>query len=141
MSMFNFSLPLNKIRCALRLAGWCAVFAIAVLSLVPGELRPHTEMPGYFEHFSAYFIATLLLSLGHTGRFAIFLSPLLSAYAAILETIQLWVPGRGAAIMDWVSSSMGALTGAIVASVLLAAASKIGGFRKSTSRSSGYYAD
>jgi hypothetical protein len=43
-----------------RLAGGLAILGVIVLSLVPGELRPHSGLPGIAEHFVFY--------LGGAGR-------------------------------------------------------------------------
>jgi hypothetical protein len=66
----------------LQLADWGAVATIAVLSLVPGDLRPHTEAPGYLEHVAAYFITAILLSLGYLRWSPIVIIAPLSIYAA-----------------------------------------------------------
>jgi hypothetical protein len=78
---------------ALRLAGGLACLAIAVLSLVPGEARPHSGIPGLIEHAVAYAGTAALLTLGYHGR----IRPLLIAsplvlYAAMLECGQIFVP-------------------------------------------------
>ncbi|MBV8745365.1 MAG: hypothetical protein JO134_10030 [Xanthobacteraceae bacterium] len=46
----------------LRIAGYASVLLIAVLSLMPGELRPETGAPGKFEHLIAYLGTSLLLA-------------------------------------------------------------------------------
>ena len=97
-------------------AGWLAVVAVAVLSLLPWELRPHTGAPGPLEHVAAYAIGAGLLTVGYQKRsqlFVIVLSLLL--YAAILEIAQKWVPGRHPAVIDFTASSAGALIGAALA--------------------------
>jgi VanZ family protein len=103
----------------LQLAAWGAVITIGVLSLVPGELRPHTGVPGYLEHVAAYVITAILLSLGYPRRSSIIVIAPLSIYAATLEIAQLYVPGRHAAVWDWIAGSFGALIGAVVASLVL----------------------
>ena len=42
------------LQSAAMVMGWIGVVAIAVLSLVPGSLRPHTGLPGQMEHALAY---------------------------------------------------------------------------------------
>ena len=37
-----------------RVLVWLSVVAITVLSLLPGDYRPHTGAPGRVEHFAAY---------------------------------------------------------------------------------------
>jgi hypothetical protein len=100
------------VRAFLRLLGWTAILAIAVLSLVPGELRPHTGASGYFEHFTAYFLTAMVLTLAYRGRVAaVALFACLVIYAGALETGQLWIPGREARIADFATSSLGSLVG------------------------------
>jgi VanZ family protein len=98
-----------------------ALVAILILSLVPGEYRPHTMiLPGAMEHVSAYIVATFLLCLAYHNR----LSPLrvillLTAYGALLELGQLFVPGRHGNPSDVVADFAGAAIGAVVASAVV----------------------
>ncbi|MGA7325677.1 MAG: VanZ family protein [Rhodomicrobium sp.] len=104
---------------AFRLAPWLCVPAIAILSLVPGQARPHTGLPGQAEHFLAYFMTAILLGIqvrNLTSR--ITLAFALCAYAAMLETLQIWIPGRSAQIIDFGASSSGALAGIIFSALL-----------------------
>jgi VanZ family protein len=104
--------PLKTVK----MAGALTVVAFAVLSLVPGELRPHSGVPGPLEHAAAYALASGLLLIGyhkHTQPYVIVLS--LSLYAAILEIAQIWVPGRNPQFIDFAASSAGALIGAALA--------------------------
>ena len=103
----------------LQLAAWGAVATIAVLSLVPGDLRPHTEAPGYLEHVAAYFITAILLSLGYLRWSPIVIIAPLSIYAASLEIAQLYIPGRNSSVWDWFAGSSGALMGVVVATFVL----------------------
>jgi VanZ family protein len=99
-----------------KIAGALAVFAFAVLSLVPWQLRPHTGAPEALEHVAAYVLAGALLTFGYGKRshpFIIILS--LSLYAAILEIAQIWAPGRNPKFIDFVASSAGALIGSVLA--------------------------
>jgi hypothetical protein len=48
-------------------AGWLAVLIIAILSLVPGNLRPHTVLPGPLEHTLAYALTGAALAFGYRG--------------------------------------------------------------------------
>jgi VanZ family protein len=90
-----------------------------VLSLVPGDLRPHTEAPGYLEHVAAYFITAILLSLGYLRWSPIVIIAPLSIYAASLEIAQLYIPGRNSSVWDWFAGSSGALMGVVVATFVL----------------------
>lgn len=98
----------------LRLLGWTAIVAIAILSLVPGELRPHIGTPHYFDHFAAYCLTAAVLALAYRGRLSDFaLFAWLTAYAGALETAQLWVPGRMAQISDFSAGLVGSLVGIV----------------------------
>ena len=101
--------PLKTVK----IAGGLAVVSLAVLSLVPCELRPHIGVAGPLEHLAAYAIAAGLLTVGYDKRsqpLVLILS--LSLYAAILEIAQIWVPGRNPTVIDLAASSAGALIGA-----------------------------
>jgi VanZ family protein len=104
---------------AFRIAGMLAVVGIGVLSLVPGEARPHVLGLGSLEHLTAYFIAATLLGIGFldsgTSRSdsnaALGISFLLTGYGGILEAAQLFVPGRTPGMLDWCASALGAWFG------------------------------
>jgi VanZ family protein len=99
----------------LRFAPWLALFAIAVLSLVPGEARPHTGMPGQAEHFLAYFLTALVLGIRvGTSVYCIPTTLALCAYAGAMEILQIWIPGRNAQFIDFAASSFGAFSGSLV---------------------------
>jgi VanZ family protein len=118
---------LTSVNMILRGAAFLSLFAILLLSLVPGEYRPHTSiLPSEFEHVSAYTfehvsaytIAGFLLWLGYGRISPIRLVLMLTAYGALLEVAQLWVPGRHGQAVDIVADFVGALFGVLVASVL-----------------------
>ena len=104
----------------LRLAGWGAIVAITVLSLIPATRRPATGMSGHLEHLIAYFGAALVLGLGarELGR-VMRVGLLLTGYAGVLEVVQLWVPGRHAKLSDFVTSTTGILIGCVVVAVFI----------------------
>jgi VanZ family protein len=95
-----------------RTGGWILAVLVVIASLLPGEWRQHTPFNGLVEHFIAYAIFAFVLELGYgarvpRGTFA----TLLVVAAAVLETAQIWVPGRHAAVFDFVASATGALAG------------------------------
>ena len=103
----------------LRLLGWTAIAAIAILSLVPGQFRPHIGTSHYFEHFTAYCLTAGLLAFAYQGRLrAAVLFACLVIYAGALETAQLWVPGRLSQMSDFITSSFGSLVGILVVAVI-----------------------
>lgn len=90
-------------------------FALVLLSLVPGNDRPHTGYSGNIEHFIAYAGTALFTSA--------FLPPMrgwrtvliLSAASLLFELAQIYIPGRGPGIDNWLASSGGAVVGTVLA--------------------------
>ena len=97
-----------------RIVGWCGVFAIGVLSLLPGDYRPHA-LPGdqsQWEHIIAYLLTGAALAAGYirsNRRWLVAVS--LTAYAVCLEIGQLWVPGRMSRMIDMAAGALGSWTG------------------------------
>jgi VanZ family protein len=95
-----------------RAMGLACVVVLIVLSILPGNGRPHTGSPGQLEHAVAYFGTAAFLALGFrktTDRVTTIL--LLIGLAAMLEVIQLVIPGRNSQLIDWLASSFGAGAG------------------------------
>ena len=94
-----------------------SLLAILVLSLVPGAFRPHTMiLPPGFEHVAAYAVAAFFLGLACHHRVPpAQLVLLLTAYGALLELGQLWVPGRHGQLSDIGADLAGASIGVMVA--------------------------
>jgi VanZ family protein len=91
-----------------RVAAWLAVVTIGILTLVPGELRPHMASSNQFEHVIAYLGTTGLLLLGyHARQRPNLIGLLMTAYAACLEIAQLFVPGRLSKFTDFAASALG----------------------------------
>lgn len=105
----------SEVVTAFRVAGLVSIAALVVLSFVPGTLRPHVFASGNSEHFAAYAATAFLLGLGGAPRTTAVFVSFLSAGAAFAELLQNWIPGRSPGFDNFVSSSMGALTGAVVA--------------------------
>jgi VanZ family protein len=104
-----------------RLAGWIGLAAIVVLSLMPGLERPRHALglAGHHEHLLAYILTAGAFGLGYlktTTRCALF--AMLVFCAALLETLQLWVPGRTAKLIHFGASSMGAGFGLMAAALV-----------------------
>jgi hypothetical protein len=94
---------------------WVAVLAIIVLSVVPGDVRPHTGAPGPTEHSIAYFLTASLFGLrAKSPSQFLQLALMFIIGTAILETSQLWIPGRNSQFGDFVASSLGILFGLAV---------------------------
>lgn len=102
-----------------RLMPWLAVAGIAILSLVPGPMRPHTGLPGPAEHFMAYTLTGLVVaSRCRSLRAKVLATTLLGLYAGGLEVLQIFVPGRDPEFLDFVVSSAGAILGVSAFSIV-----------------------
>jgi VanZ family protein len=105
-----------------QIAGWLAVVVIAILSLVPGNLRPDTGAPPKLEHAAAYLVAAGLLTYGYRKQcHPLVVALSLSIYSAALEIAQILVPGRHAGFFDFTASATGAVIGAALASIVVRA--------------------
>ncbi len=100
-------------------AGWLGVLIIAVLSLVPGDLRPHTILPGPLEHMLAYALTGAALGFGyrHLGSRLLCLGGL-SFGSVVFEILQADVPGRSSSAVDVLASSSGVALGILLGAVL-----------------------
>ena len=109
-----------RVRLA-RLIAFASIAAIAGLSLAPGELRPHTELPGRAEHFIAHAGAGFFLALGYFGwRQRLVAWSLLALASGMFEMLQNFIPGRSPSLLDAVASSGGLSLGIILGVVLTA---------------------
>lgn len=91
---------------------------IAILSLVPGYLRPHTGAPGSVEHFAAYLMVAGAFAMGlRSERSILVVVVMLMLAAGLFEIAQIDIPGRNPGLTGFVSSSLGAWAGVLLASV------------------------
>jgi VanZ family protein len=86
------------------------IAAIVVLSVVPPAWRPVTRVPHDVEHFVMFALAgaALALAIPHHRLWLVAASAL---FAAIVEAIQLLVPGRHARISDFLVDTLGVWAG------------------------------
>jgi VanZ family protein len=103
--------------------GLACILAVIVLSLLPGNERPHTglswQIAGQLEHVVAYFGTAVFLAIGfRTMKNRALAFSLLVGLAAVLEITQRLIPGRHSQFVDLVASSLGAGLG-ILAVVLM----------------------
>jgi VanZ family protein len=92
--------------------------AIIVLSLVPAEFRPETGLPHNIEHGPIFALLGGAMVLGYRMRFWawVTLGPL---FAAVIEVLQLGVPGRHARLSDFLVDAGTVLLGSACAIFLL----------------------
>ena len=96
-----------------RIAAWLCVTVIVVLSVLPGDERPHTGFPGQWEHVAAYAGTGLIATLAYDSAVRTIIG--LCLLSSSLELIQNFVPGRTPAVTDAVFSTAGAAGGAVLA--------------------------
>jgi VanZ family protein len=92
---------------ALRFIAWACVIGLAVASWTPGQEMVRTGFNTRLEHMAAYLIAGIAVIIAYPRRPTWSIAAILCAYAGILELGQIYVPGRHAALLDWLASSSG----------------------------------
>src|SRR5262249_29852806 len=93
--------------------------ALLAASWLPASIVVRTHLSGLAEHALAYFITGICLTLLLQGqRSPPFIAACISAYAAVLEVGQVLVPGRHAALTDFVASTVGGLVGVATCAIL-----------------------
>jgi hypothetical protein len=98
-----------------RAVGWGGVVAIVVVSLVPGDARPETGLPGQIDHIVAYCGTAGLLGLGYPAAKSRFgMIAMLISLAATLEVAQRWIPGRHPQFIDFAAGVAGTCLGSSV---------------------------
>jgi len=89
---------------------------IAILSLVPGYLRPHTGASGGVEHFAAYLMVAGAFAMGLRSERSVLVTVAgLMLAAGLFEVLQVEIPGRSPGLTGFVSSSLGAWAGIVIA--------------------------
>ena len=92
------------------------VFAIVVLSLLPGGWQERTGLPGPLEHVIAYFGTGMLMSFVWPGvRRGLRNVVMLVTLSAAMELLQNLSPGRDPRLTDVMWGSLGAICGVIFA--------------------------
>lgn len=109
------------LRTSLRFLTWACVILLAVLSLMPFEEieAVRTDLPGQVEHIIAYAGSTAVAMAGYgLNRGAARIIACFWLYAAVLEYLQNFSPGRNPAVVDFAASAFGALCGGIAVALL-----------------------
>jgi VanZ family protein len=93
-----------------QVAAWLLLLAIVVLSVVPPDDRPLTPAPHDFEHMLIFLLTGMVFGLGYAGRHVIQVFGLV-AFAAIIELIQLAIPGRHSRLSDFLVDALSVAIG------------------------------
>jgi hypothetical protein len=120
----------NPVMTIFRVLTWCCVVGLAVLSLWPGKglgflyVLPELNtmrigLPGQLEHFIAYAGSAAVGIAGYgASRGNVRVVGGFWVYAAILEYLQRFSPGRHPSIEDFAASALGALCGGLAVAFL-----------------------
>jgi VanZ family protein len=104
---------------SLRVLTWGCVILLAILSLLPDQQMVRTGFPGRVEHFVAYAGSAAIAVAGYgVTRGSMQIIGGFWVYAAILEYLQHFSPGRHPAIGDFAASALGALCGGLAIAFL-----------------------
>ena len=110
----------NLVMTSLRVLTWCCVIVLAILSLLPDQQMMRTGLPGRVEHFVAYAGSAAIAVAGYGAtRGGMQIIGGFWVYAAVLEYLQHFSPGRYPAIGDFAVSALGALCGGLAIALLL----------------------
>ena len=103
-----------------RVAAWCCIGAIGMLSLLPGvEVAPmRTSLGGHVEHLLTYAATSLVIAFAYLDDSRIKIAACLVLYAAILEFLQRYSPGRVSSLEDLAFSTGGIILGLAAFQVL-----------------------
>jgi VanZ family protein len=99
---------------AARITAWLLALAILVLSVVPARWRPETGIPHDIEHFGIFVATGFAFGLGYARRYAI-LAIVMLIFAAAIESLQLFVPGRHALLTDFFLNTLALFYGVAAA--------------------------
>jgi hypothetical protein len=105
----------------LKPAAWLAIVAIALVTVLPIELRPTTSLSPNRERFLVMAIVGALFILAYPKRIWIVVLALCGA-AAVLEPLQFFALGRHPSAHDVFVKSAGATIGAVVGFISIHAA-------------------
>jgi VanZ family protein len=85
---------------------------------MPAQNMVRTGLPGQLEHFVAYAGSASIAVAGYGRRVAVRIIGLFWVYAAFLEYLQHFSPGRHSSIADFSASALGASFGGLFAALL-----------------------
>ena len=103
---------------AAKLTTWACLLGLAVASWMPGDEMIRTGLDPQLEHMLSYAITAIAGLIAYPRKALWSIAVLLSAYAGVLELGQTLVPGRHAALEDFLFSATGAVIGVIAYAVL-----------------------
>ena len=106
-------LLLTKIT-SLRVVAWNLLATIVFLSVIPATARPGTGAHN-LEHIGIFLVTGFAFACSYPKRWAVTLT--LVTFAAAVEMLQLFVPGRHARVSDLIVDVAGICAGAFLATI------------------------
>jgi VanZ family protein len=97
---------------AMRIIAWACVMGLAVASWTPGQEMVRTGFDK-LEHTTAYLMAGIAVLAAYPQKPPWLIAVLLGVYAGLLELGQMYIPGRHAALLDWLASCGGVVCACI----------------------------
>jgi hypothetical protein len=85
---------------------WLYAMALVFLTLSSPSVRLETTMPHDLEHLAAFGLSGFLFSIGYRSRGLLVLLAGVG-FAAVLEALQIWAPGRHAMWIDLAMNASG----------------------------------
>jgi hypothetical protein len=98
---------------ALRLIAWSLLAAIVLLSVIPAAVRPGTGSHNV-EHIAAFLVTGLAFGWSYSNSWGVAIK--LGTFAAVVEAVQIIVPGRHARLGDLIMDVAGVFAGVFLAS-------------------------
>jgi VanZ family protein len=99
-----------------RAAAWICIAAIGIISLLPAiEVAPiRTSLGGHIEHMLTYAVVSLITAAAYPDQSRFKIVGGLIVYAAVLEFLQRYSPGRHSSFEDLAFSTAGVMLGVTI---------------------------
>jgi VanZ family protein len=101
-----------------QVAAWLLVLVIIALSVGPPSTRPVTGAGHNFEHLAIFLAMGVAFGLGYPRR-VIVLPIALLGFSAVIEIVQMVVPGRHARLSDFLTDAAASCLGVAVSLLLV----------------------
>ncbi|MEA2836498.1 MAG: hypothetical protein QOD89_1048 [Bradyrhizobium sp.] len=101
----------------LRIIAWLLTAAVTFATLGPARLRPQSDLGQDGEHALAFVLVGLAFGLAYT-RHRLLTGGIAVVLIGVLESLQLWMPGRHARLQDFAVDALAACAGIAVAAML-----------------------
>src|SRR3954452_18242517 len=101
----------------LRIIAWLLTAAVTFATLGPPRYRPHSALGQDGEHALAFVLVGLAFGLAYPQR-RLLTAGIAVVLIAVLELLQLWMPGRHARLEDFIVDALAACVGIAVAAAL-----------------------